>query len=197
MAHPPPAWPLDGDDVEDKAEEKPASVTETMTDVWLSFFNQVFVITEDAVRSCQIPLSDVRQQEPYLYLSLIGVTLLKCVVRSAQRHSASDDVLVLAVDRDIHVSQLPEVHRPAFHRLNALKAQLPQDSEDLWCLEQMILYGQSERKVVTSLSDDKVRALRWQASAIQDVAIHISQQALFREQFQHVLALLVACYREI
>lgn len=167
-----------------------------MDQVWSSFFNQVFLIAEEAVRSCKVPLSDVRQQEPYLYLSLIGATVLKCVIRSAS-HYPHDDVLVLAADHRIRVSQLPEVHRPAFHLLNELKARLPQQPDDLWCLEQMILYGQSERKVVTAAAEDKVVELRRQASVLQNVAIHISQQPMFREQFQHVLALLVDVYREI
>lgn len=201
MAHRHPSDP--GESEEDsEGEEKQLSQATTMDDVWLSFFNQVFLIAEEAVKSCKIPLSDVRQQEPYLYLSLIGATLLQCVVRSARRRrrssrSAADDVLVLAADREIRVLQLPDVHRPAFELLNALKAQLPQDPDDLWCLEQMLLYGQSERKVVTALAEDTVVALRRQASVIQTVAIHISQQPMFREQFQHVLALLVDLYREL
>lgn len=194
----------DEDDGEDEGKRDrllpsapPLDLEAAMERIWLSFFNQVFVIAEEAVRWRKLPLADIRQEEPYLYLGLIGATVLQCAVRSSRRSDRTGLVLADPSAEAVQWSHLPPVHRFPFQTLQHVVDQLPTHPDDLWCLEQLVLYGQSEHKVVTVLEPSALVPLQRLAAKIQGVAIHISQQAIFRDQFKNVLSLLLSVYHEI
>lgn len=163
-----------------------------MDAIWTSFFNQVFCIAEDALASRKIPREDWVNEEPYLYLGLIGATVLHCVKRS--RHHEG---IRLASGVTITTLACPAEHRPLFEVMMQLKGRLPDENEELWVLEQLVLYGQSEHKVITKINPLCLPELNGLAATIQRVSIHVSQQAFFQAQFKGMAELLLSLYREL
>lgn len=185
------------DDDHVKPQSSPADESAVMR-VWSSFFNAVFELAEEAIKSRKIPLTDLRHEEPYVYLGLIGVTVLKCAQRSARQPDRSRLVLATDTSSTVALSLFPARHRSMFETMCQVVEHLPTLPDELWCLEQLILYGQSEQhKVVTALDPRTVVGLQRVAAMIQSVAIHISQQAMFRDEFKTTTSLLLAMYREL
>ena len=175
-------------------EPEPAA-DDAMERIWAAFFNQVFAIAEDAVRSRKVPLEDVREEEPYLFLGLIGATVLQCVVRSSKTR---DKTLLLADGAEgLQAHLIAPHHHAALAVMQQLVHVVPRNHDHLWCLEQLVLYGQSEHKVVTALDDATLVDLRRLAASIQTVALHVSQQPVFRQKFPDVMGLLLGLYREV
>jgi hypothetical protein len=57
----------------------PASASQRM---WQNFFNQCFVVGEASLSCGALPVQDVLDAEPYLYLGLTALTLLEATLRS-------------------------------------------------------------------------------------------------------------------
>jgi len=164
-----------------------------MDRVWTSYFNALFAVTEEAIESRKIPLDDLRQQEPYIFFGLTGATVLRCVVNSLKEPQG----IRLAVGLTMLPESCPVEHKEMLNIMLALKQRIPRDIEYQWLLEQMILYGNSEHKVVTRIQETYIPGLKQIAAQIQAVSIHITQQHFFQSQFQSMLELILSLYREI
>lgn len=57
----------------------PVSASQRM---WQNFFNQCFVVGEASLSCGTLPVQDVLDSEPYLYLGLTALTLLEATLRS-------------------------------------------------------------------------------------------------------------------
>lgn len=170
--------------------QDPMASSVTDQALWTSFFNQVFAIAEDAVSNRKIPMRDLEEEEPYVFLALIGSTVLACLERPVSSEDAGS--FQLAAGLKVDLTTLHPDHRETFLKMRAIRQSLSTVSQEgLWCLQQLVLYGNSNHKVVTKLADSQVLLLRRIAADIQSVAIYISQQRVFLQQFASVPKLLL------
>ena len=64
-------------------------------------------------------------------------------------------------------------------------------------LQQLVLYGQSEHKIVTKLAPCRIPALNAVAAEVQRVSIYVTQQPMFKSQMKDILELLFSVYRQL
>lgn len=161
--------------------------------LWESFFNQLFHVAEDAMANRKIPYEDLVDQEPYIYWSLIGATIVKTIENSLEEAKG----IRLAAGKVITEHTCPKEHQAMFRLMMQAKENYPSNQYARWTLEQLVLYASSKRKVVTRLSPDELLGLRRLSAEINRISIHISQEKVFRERIEEDLLLLLSLYREV
>ena len=161
--------------------------------IWASVLNRCFAIGEQAIADRLVPIEDVRAEEPYLYLGLVGATILDALRRSLALKSA--DGIELAIGRTITLATCPSELEPLMKALVAVKQGLiaAAFSDVEWqALRRTILWAQAEGKPdpLHGIESGKAVAINRCAAGLQSVATSVTQMPTFKNNFSCVLRLL-------
>ena len=168
-----------------------------MDAIWVSFFNATFEVGEGAMAKGLITTDDCLECEPFLFIGLPASTVLEAVLRSTL---LSRPAIQLAVGGAmIDETNCPPQHRAMFlHMLEIRKTVQEQKLTvpEIEALRHITIFGDAERPAHPLLARDTTKAkelsvrLHRVVGRLNTMAIYISQQAFYKEQFQNILQLL-------
>ena len=159
--------------------------------LWVSFFNVCFEVTEDALDQHWIQMTEIVDQEPYLFFGLTGKTILDAIFRSMDLSG-----LRISLGHTLTDQNCPAPHRELVSRANEIKKSirdLNMNSDQRNELRRMTLYQHSDKEFKCNVSlEDRVKYNRI-VGQIHAISIVISQLPFFKEQFHNIFCLLTVC----
>jgi hypothetical protein len=165
------------------------------TAIWESVLNKAFEVGEQALADKLITIEEVRDEEPYLYLGLIGASVLDALRRSLK--AKAEDGIELASGRMITMATCPPDLEPLMKVLVALKRSLLNadfTENEFGALRKAVLWAQAEGKPesMAGIAADRAVLVNRTAAAIQSVTSQVTQLPVFKDKFGHVLKLLAS-----
>lgn len=175
------------------AAKKPPQKTPELSDIWTAVLNRSYDVGLDALNDKLISESDVVDCEAFLYIGIIGATILDAVKRSM---SLSSDAIELASGKVVTLKTCPTDLKLLMTALTGVKkivfeSKLDEKANEWVQLRTVVLWADAEnKKEVVFVSPQRKITLNKIAAGIQSIVTQVTQMKFFKDNFGQIMKLL-------
>lgn len=168
--------------------------------IWETFFNQSYDLSIQCMKLGVLFIDDFMNEEPFLFIGLPAFILIEAIHRSL----VCDDGFVLSNGLRLTSENCPGEEKLLYNLLNKLRncmADLQPTPIEVTVLKLRILFAcEEEREIPTDLleqiEDSRIIKINLIAGEVTGVAIHLTQEAIFKKNFGKTLLSIVDQFTE-
>lgn len=154
-------------------------------DIWKSFFNRCFEISEENIVSGYIKKEHIEDQEAYLFIGMPSITILDGLLRS----QSLTEGIQFAQGFILKEMNCPNSHKELYNNLIYIKNRIKIGNFDNECIKELKLATLSNLEYRPN-NLPKQNLISEIASAIRGIGIKISQMSFYKDKFNFTMEIL-------